>query len=101
MFPQIIQTRSGQEGNFQVKYKDPAPKLPDGTTYDRVDIDKSLAENTIIGNEAKFTQNFNDRVKNYSTRSKVGGKHAAAIEAVKDFRDSPMLGGTAPACPKP
>ncbi|KAK4247527.1 hypothetical protein C7999DRAFT_32071 [Corynascus novoguineensis] len=74
--------------NFQIEYRDPKPRLPNGDTYDLIDISKTLKNEN---NQAMLQGwgNFDDFIKNYvAGYDDLPGnpkKHAAAITALQEF----------------
>lgn len=59
--------------------------LPDGSTYLKVDFEKTLSDNTITGELEKFSKKLDKQIKGYNDRKGDPQKHAAAIRALEDY----------------
>lgn len=71
---------------------EPPSVLPGGSTYEKVDYQKSLDENTIVGNQERFKRKLSKQMEKFGER---GGVRAAFVPALSPQThkklDSPLL----------
>ncbi|KAK8101913.1 hypothetical protein PG999_012287 [Apiospora kogelbergensis] len=76
-------------------YKDPKPTLPNGQTYDEIDVDGTFKKTPNMG--AQWEQYIENYVANYDTSGDKPLKHTTAILDLKAFKED-LMSPLSPPC---